>query len=60
MVGNSFTVGVIGRVALLLLKTIGKLPSAWPDVWADESQAWHCLEPEQPQAAAAEPPPGHW
>ena len=26
MVGNSFTVGVIGRIALRLLKTIGKLP----------------------------------
>ena len=40
MVGNSFTVGVIGRIALRLLKTIGKLPLAWRDAWADESQAW--------------------
>ena len=40
MIGNSFTVGVVGRVALRLLRTIGKLPVAWPDVWADESQAW--------------------
>ena len=40
MIGNSFTVGVVGRVALRLLKTIGKLPAAWPDAWADESQAW--------------------
>ena len=41
MVGNSFTVGVLGRIALRLLKTIGKLPSAWRDAWADESQAWN-------------------
>ena len=40
MVGNSYTVGVIGRIALRLLKTIGKLPLAWRDAWADESQAW--------------------
>lgn len=41
MVGNSFTVGVIGRIALRLLKTIGKLPPAWRDAWADASQAWN-------------------
>ena len=41
MVGNSFTVGVIGRIALRLLKAIGKLPSAWRDAWADERQAWN-------------------
>ena len=40
VVGNRFTVGVIGRIALRLLKTIGKLPLAWRDAWADESQAW--------------------
>ena len=39
MIGNSFTVGVIGRITLRLLKTIGKLPSTWRDAWADESQA---------------------
>ena len=40
MIGNGFTVGVIGRVALQPLKTIGKLPASWPDTWADESRAW--------------------
>ena len=40
MIGNGFTVGVIGRVALRLLKTIGKLPLPWRDAWADESHAW--------------------
>ena len=40
MIGNGFTVGVVGRIALRLLKTIGALPAAWPDAWADESQAW--------------------
>ena len=44
MVGTSFTVGVIGRIALRLLKTIGKLPSAWRDACADESQAWNLAE----------------
>ena len=41
MVGNRFTVGAIGRITLRLLKTIGKLPSARRDAWADASQAWH-------------------
>ena len=45
MVGNSFTVGVIGRVALRLLKTAGKLPLTWRGAWADESQAW-AAEPQ--------------
>ena len=35
MLGNGFTVGVVGRVALKLLQTIGRLPHSWPDAWAD-------------------------
>ena len=33
MIGNGVTAGVIGRVALQVLKTVGKLPSEYPDYW---------------------------
>ena len=38
MIGNGFIVGVIGRVALRLLKTVGLLPLTWRDHWADEAE----------------------
>ena len=37
MIGNAFTAGVIGRVALQLLKTVGKLPSTCADYWAEQA-----------------------
>ena len=35
MLGNAFTVPVAGRVAIALLKQVGKLPVDYPDVWAE-------------------------
>ena len=37
MIGNAFTAVVIGRVALQLLQTVGKLPSTDPDDWAEQA-----------------------
>ena len=37
MIGDAFSVPVAGRVAVALLKIVGKLPQNWPDVWADQA-----------------------
>ena len=37
MIGNGFTVGVVGRIALRLLQTVGLLPSEWPDIWENHA-----------------------
>ncbi len=37
MLGNAFSVPVVGRVALALLKTVGKIPIRFPDPWADDA-----------------------
>ena len=37
MLGNAFTVSVVGRVSLHLLKVIGKIPWNYPDPWATEA-----------------------
>ena len=34
MLGNAFTVPVVGRVCLALLRTVGIVDPTWPDVWA--------------------------
>ena len=34
MRGNAFTVPVVGRVCLALLRTVGIVDPTWPDVWA--------------------------
>ena len=34
MLGNAFTVPVVGRVCLALLRTVGTVDPTWPDVWA--------------------------
>ena len=37
MIGDAFSVPVAGRMAVALLKIVGKLPQNWPDVWADQA-----------------------
>ena len=34
MLGNAFTVPVVGRVWLALLRTVGLVNPTWLDVWA--------------------------
>ena len=34
MLANTFTVPVVGRVCLALLRTVGLVDPTWPDVWA--------------------------
>ena len=34
MLGNAFTVPIVGRVCLALLRTVGIVDPTWPDVWA--------------------------
>ena len=37
MLGTAFTVPVVGRVCLALLRTVGLVDPTWPDVWAQRS-----------------------